>query len=76
MDIPILSTLQTSKGDSMKNFDYKGYFVILERQHNGSIRTVADNDQDVIRQVFYDYPLSYVVKKIKADINFRLNGGV
>jgi len=55
----------------MKNFFYKGYFVMMERQHNGSIRTVADNDKDTIRQVFYDYPLSYIVKKIKQDINHR-----
>lgn len=55
----------------MKNFEYKGYFVILERQHNGSIRTVADNDKDTIRQVFYDYPMSYIIKKIKRDINFK-----
>ena len=45
----------------------------MEKQHNGSIRTVADNDRDTIRQVFYDYPMSYVVRKIKADIKFNLN---
>jgi hypothetical protein len=60
----------------MKNFEYKGYFVILERQHNGSIRTVADNDSDTIRQVFYDYPLSYVYAKIKRDINYRLENNL
>lgn len=56
----------------MKNFWYKDYFVMLERQHNGSIRVVADNDKDTIREVFYDYPLSYIVKTIKADIRHRL----
>jgi len=28
----------------MKNFDYKGYFVMLEKQHNGSIRAVASEE--------------------------------
>jgi hypothetical protein len=59
----------------MKNFEYKGYFVMMEKQHNGSIRTVADNDRDTIRQVFYDYPMTYIMRKIKKDINFKLNGG-
>ena len=56
----------------MKNFDYKGYFVMLEKQHNGSIRCVASNDYDSIRVVFYDYTMAEITKKIKSHIRFRL----
>jgi len=30
----------------MKTFNYKDYFIMLERQHNGSIRAVASSDDD------------------------------
>jgi len=54
------------------NFWFKDYFVIMEKQHNGSIRVTASNDYDNIRTVFYDYPMSYIVKKIKSHIRYRL----
>ena len=57
-----------------KHFWFKDYFVIMEKQGNGSVRAVASNDDDAdyIREVFYDYPASYIVSKIKSDIRFRL----
>ncbi len=57
-----------------KNFWFQDYFVIMEKQGNGSVRVVASNDDDTdyIREVFYDYPASYIVSKIKSDIRFRL----
>jgi hypothetical protein len=57
-----------------KHFWFKDYFVIMEKQGNGSVRVVASNDDDTdcIREVFYDYPVSYIVSKIKSDIRFRL----
>ena len=60
----------------MKNFDYKGYFVMLEKQHNGSIRAVADNDTDRFGVVYYDYPMSEIVKRIKTQCTYRLKNNV
>lgn len=59
----------------MKSFFYKGYFVMLERQHNGSIRAVADNDSDRFGEVFYFYSMTNVIKKIKQDCTYRLKNG-
>ena len=57
-----------------KNFWFKNYFIIIEKQYNGSVRVVASNDDntDYIREVFYGYPANYIVSKIKSDIRFRL----
>jgi hypothetical protein len=54
------------------NFWFKDYFVMFERQHNGSIRVVASNDYDSIREVFYDYSIKEIISKIKSDIRYRL----
>jgi hypothetical protein len=59
----------------MQTFDYKGYFVMLETQHNGSIRAVADNDNDRFGVVFYDYSMTEIKRRIKKQCTHRLNGG-
>ena len=60
----------------MKNFNYKDYYIMLERQHNGSIRAVASSDNDRFGEVFYDYPLSYVVSKMKKDCKYRIDSNI
>jgi hypothetical protein len=60
----------------MKTFDYQGYFVILEKQHNGSIRAVADNDNDRFGIVYYDYPLKEIVQRVKVQCTYRLKNNV
>ena len=58
----------------MQTFDYKGYFVMLEKQHNGSIRAVADNDRDRFGIVFYDYSMAEIKRRIKTQCTHRLGG--
>jgi hypothetical protein len=60
----------------MKNFDYKGYFVMLEKQNNGSIRAVADNDRDRFGIVYYDYPLKEIKERIKTQCAYRLENNI
>jgi len=60
----------------MKNFDYKGYFVMVEKQHNGSIRAVADNDLDRFGIVYYDYPMKEIVARVKDQCNYRLENNI
>jgi hypothetical protein len=60
----------------MKNFTYKNYFVMLERQHNGSIRVVADNDTDRFRIVYYDYTMTEIIKRIKEQCTYRLKNNI
>ena len=60
----------------MKTFDYKGYFVMLEEQHNGSIRAVADNDRDRFGIVYYDYPMSEIKARIKEQCAYRLQNNI
>jgi len=60
----------------MKNFTYKNYFVMLERQHNGSIRAVADNDTDRFRIVYYDYTMTEIIKRIKEQCTYRLKNNI
>lgn len=55
-----------------KNFWFKDWFIIMEKQHNGSVRVVASNEYDYIREVFYDYPMSYIIKQIKSHIRYRI----
>jgi hypothetical protein len=60
----------------MKNFDYKGYFVMFEMQHNGSIRAVADNDSDRFGMVFYDYTMAQIKERMKTQCTYRLNNHI
>ena len=65
------------KGITMlKAFFYKGYFVALEKQHNGSIRAVADNDSDRFGIVYYDYSLTEIIKRIKEQCSYRLKNNI
>jgi hypothetical protein len=56
-----------------KNFWYKDYFVMFEKQHNGSIRVIAASDDDDIREVFFGYDFKTIVSKIKSHIRYRLS---
>ena len=60
----------------MKTLWFKDYLIMLERQHNGSVRAVASSDHDRIRCVFYDYPMSYIVQQMKSHIRYRLANGI
>jgi hypothetical protein len=60
----------------MKNLHYKGYFLMFERNPNGSIRAVADNDRDRFGVVFYDYPMTEIVKRVKTQCTYRLTNNI
>jgi hypothetical protein len=62
----------------MKYFDYKGYFVIIERNHNGSILATARNEDtgDCIKNVFYDYSMSYAVEKMRFHVRYRSTNNI
>ena len=60
----------------MQIFDYRGYFVILEKNPNGSIRAVADNDLDRFGIVYYDYPMAEIKRRVKAQCNHRLENNI
>lgn len=60
----------------MKNLHYKGYFLMFERNHNGSIRAVADNDSDRFGIVYYDYSMTEIVKRVKAQCTYRLEHNI
>ena len=56
----------------MKNFWYKNYYIMFERQPNGSIKAVASSDTDRFGEVFYGYPMAYIIRKMKSDCRYRL----
>jgi len=58
----------------MSYFEYKGYFVSLNWDTHNRVWTLANTTQDSIKQVFEGYPITYIIKKIKKDINFRIKG--
>lgn len=58
----------------MSYFEYKGYFVSIEEDSQARVWTLANTTTDSIKQVFEGYPMTYVIKKIKKDINFRIKG--
>ena len=58
-----------------KNFIYKDYFVMIEKQHNGSFKAVADNDIDRFGVVFYDYSMTEIIKRIKEQCSYRIANG-
>lgn len=60
----------------MKNLHYKGYFLMFEKNPNGSIRAVADNDKDRFGIVYYDYPMTEIVKRVKTQCNYRLTNNI
>lgn len=60
----------------MKNLHYKGYFLMFEKNPNGSIRAVADNDSDRFGIVYYDYPMTEIVKRVKTQCTYRLQNHI
>jgi hypothetical protein len=45
---------------------------MFEKQPNGSIKAVASSDTDRFGEVFYGYPMSYIIRKMKSDCRYRL----
>ena len=60
----------------MKNLHYKGYFLMFEKNPNGSIRVIADNDTDRFGIVYYDYPMTEIVKRVKTQCTYRLTNNI
>ena len=54
-------------------FEYKGYFISIEKDIHNNIWTRASTTNDSIKQVFNGYPMTYVMRKIKKDINNRIS---
>lgn len=55
----------------MQNFWHKDYYIIFERNPNGSIRAVCDSDSDRFGVTFYDYTMTEIKNRIKRAINDR-----
>ena len=55
----------------MKNFQYKGYDVFFEIQHNGSILATWSNQwgENRDKAVFYDYSAREILQNIKITID-------
>lgn len=49
---------------------------MFEKQHNGSIRAVADNDSDRFGIVYYDYPMTEILKRVKLQCTYRLKNNI
>jgi len=60
----------------MKNLHYKGYFLMFEKNPNGSIRAVADNDLDRFGIVYYDYSIAEIKRRVKAQCTHRLENNI
>jgi hypothetical protein len=56
----------------MKNFDYRGFYVYFEKQHNGSILATAIGDDETIRKVYYFYSKREILESIKDVIREHL----
>ena len=56
----------------MKSIDYRGFYVIFETQHNGSVLVTAMGDTETIRKVYYFYSQIEIVKSIKSIIREHL----
>lgn len=54
-------------------FEYKGYFVSIGKDIHNNVWTRASSTNDSIKQVFNGYPMTYVMRKIKKDINNRIS---
>lgn len=59
----------------MKNFQYKGYDVFFEIQHNGSILATWSNQwgENRDKAVFYDYSAREILQNIKITIDDLLD---
>ena len=60
----------------MKNFNYKDYYVMLEKQHNGSVSAIASADDDRFGVTFYDYPIAYIVRRMKMHCKHRIENNI
>lgn len=61
----------------IKNFWFKEWFVIMEKNRNGSISVTASNDDnDYIREVFYDYPMREIMTRIRSHIRYRIQNPI
>lgn len=49
---------------------------MFEKNPNGSIRAVADNDSDRFGIVYYDYPMTEIVKRVKTQCTYRLQNHI
>jgi len=56
----------------MKSFDYRGFYVYFETQHNGSVLATAIGDDETIRKVYYFYSKREIMESIKEVIREHL----
>jgi len=56
----------------MKSFDYRGFYVYFETQHNGSVLASAIGDYETIRKVYYFYTQKEILASIKEVIKEHL----
>lgn len=55
----------------MSNFWFKDYYIIFDRNPNGSIRATCSGDSDRFGVTFYDYTMREIKQRIKRAINDR-----
>jgi hypothetical protein len=60
----------------MKSFEYRGFYVYFETQHNGSILSTAIGDIETIRNVYYFYSKKEIIESIKEIIREHLESTV
>ena len=60
----------------MKSFEYRGFYVYFETQHNGSILATAIGDLETIRNVYYFYSKKEIIESIKEIIIEHLESTV
>ena len=55
----------------MQNFWFKDYYIMFDRNHNGSISAFCSGDFDHFGVTFYDYTMREIRSRIKHVINDR-----
>ena len=59
----------------MKNFTYKGFFVMFDVvPHSGRVNVTADNDCQTIREAYIGYTRAEIRANVKQLINETLGG--
>lgn len=53
----------------MKNFWFKDYYIMFDRNPNGSINAICSGDFDRFGVTFYDYTAKEIKQRIKRVIN-------
>jgi len=57
----------------MKNFTYKGFFVMFDVvPHSGRVNVTADNDYQTIREAYIGYTRAEIRANVKQLINETL----